>query len=92
MDARFRGRVNRIAVVLLAVFIWGAAGCSKLNQDNYDRLTMGMAYDEVISILGEADDCQSAIGMTSCFWGSEETYIQVKFVGKKVVFFDGHGL
>ena len=92
MDNKFRSRVARSVAILLVIGIWSVAGCSNVSQDNYDRLEIGMAYDDVISILGDADDCQSAVGMTSCFWGSEETYIQVRFMGKKVVFFDGGGL
>jgi hypothetical protein len=53
---------------------------------------MGMVYDEVISILGDPDDCSSALGMTNCLWGSDKKFIQVHFMAEKVVFFSAQGL
>jgi len=51
-----------------------------------------MNYDEVISLLGKADECGGAIGIKNCTWGDEEKYIKVSFAGDKVVVFFGHGL
>jgi hypothetical protein len=78
-------------IVLLAALLL-VAGCSKLTQENYDKITMGMNYDEVISILGEADECSGAVGVEKCTWGGGEKYIKVNFIGKKVVLFSSKGL
>jgi len=67
-------------------------GCNKLTTENYDHLIIGMNYDEVISLLGKADECGGAIGIKNCTWGDEEKYIKVSFAGDKVVVFFGHGL
>ncbi|MDJ0783183.1 MAG: DUF3862 domain-containing protein [Desulfosarcinaceae bacterium] len=79
-------RLLCIALLLLGV------GCSKLTKENYDKITMGMNYDEVIAILGEADECGGAVGVQNCSWGGEEKYIKINFVGKKVVLYSAKGL
>jgi len=40
----------------LAAIILIAFGCSKVNQDNYDNLSLGMDYEEVIKILGQPSE------------------------------------
>jgi len=75
-----------IAAVLLTI------GCSKLNTENYNRLRIGMNYDEVVSLLGKADQCDGAMGIKNCMWGNKKRNINVSFVGEKVVVFSGHGL
>ena len=85
----FRKPMFRIlsASLLLAIF-----GCNKLTTENYDQLKIGMNYDDVISLLGKADECGGAIGIKNCTWGDEEKYIKVSFAGNRVVVFFGHGL
>ena len=78
-------------IVLVAVLLL-ATGCSKLTKENYEKISMGMNYDEVISILGEADECSSTVGLEKCTWGGGEKYIKVNFIGKKVVLFSSEGL
>lgn len=73
--------------LLLEIF-----GCNKLTTENYDQLKIGMNYDEVISLLGKADECDGVIGIKNCTWGNEEKYIKVSFAGDKVLVFSGHGL
>jgi hypothetical protein len=78
-------------IVLVAVLLL-ATGCSKLTKENYEKISMGMNYDEVISILGDADECSGAVGVENCTWGGGEKYIKINFVGKKVVLFSSKGL
>jgi hypothetical protein len=68
------------------------AGCSKVTQENYDKISMGMNYDAVISILGDADECSGAMGIENCTWGGGDKQIKVNFVGKKVALFSAKGL
>jgi hypothetical protein len=86
-----RKRISCFIITLIAALLL-VVGCSKLTQDNYDKLTMGMNYDEVISILGDADECSDAVGVKNCTWGGAEKYIKVNFIGKKVVLFSSKGL
>ena len=70
------------AIVLLALL---AAGCSKLTQENYDKLKTGMNYDEVTSILGKPDDCSESLGVKKCTWGNEQKHININFVADKMM-------
>lgn len=79
-----------LSIILASLLL--AVGCSKLTKENYDKLKVGQGYEEVVGILGEADECSGAIGIKNCRWGGDKKYIKVKFVGNKVVLFSGQGL
>ena len=81
-----------IITLIAAAILLLVVGCSKLNKENYDKISMGMSYDEVISILGDADECSGAVGVENCTWGDQDTYIKINFVGKKAVLFSAKGL
>jgi hypothetical protein len=83
--------MKSVLLVLCAVLLV-CTGCSKLSRGNYDKLKMGMSYEEVTALLGKTSTCDSAMGAKSCTWGSEQKNISVKFVADKVVFFSSKGL
>ena len=85
---------RRIAIIVLVVLMAVAlvVGCSKINKDNYDKIEVGMTYDEVVAILGTPDEVTDAIGTKSCVWGKAPQTISIKFVGDKVVFHSAEGL
>lgn len=60
-------------------------GCSKLNRENYDRIKVGMDYQEIISIIGEPDTCDTVLAAKNCIWGDENKNITIKFIGDKVI-------
>ena len=60
-------------------------GCSKLNRENYDKIEVGMDYQEVVSIIGDPDKCDAAMGSKNCVWGNENKKITIKFIADKVV-------
>ncbi|MDD0845289.1 hypothetical protein [Pseudomonas sp. Gutcm_11s] len=68
------------------------AACGKINQENYSKLKAGMAKSEVESMLGSPTECSGAVGLTSCTWGDEKSFISVQFAGDKVMLFSGQGL
>jgi hypothetical protein len=78
-----------IAVLLCCVLL---AACSKVNQDNYSKLKSGMTKPEVEQLLGAPSECAGALGLTSCTWGDEKSFISVQYAGDKVVMFSGKGL
>ncbi|MWV12383.1 hypothetical protein F3I62_09780 [Pseudomonas sp. R-28-1W-6] len=80
----------RTLVVLSACVL--LAACSKVNQENYAKLKAGMPKAEVESLLGSPAECSGAIGITSCTWGDEKTFISVQYAGDKVMMFSGQGL
>ena len=80
-------------VVLLIVTVVLFTGCSKVNQENYAKIEIGMSYDDVVAILGEAAACESLIpGTQSCDWGKEGRVINLKFAADNVVFRSAKGL
>lgn len=79
-------------VVLLIVSLLAFWGCSKINQENYQKIEIGMSYDEVVAILGEPAACKSILGTQSCDWGQESRMISIKFAADNVVFRSAEGL
>ena len=79
-----------MAMLLIAACLVGCK--SRINQENYNRLELGMQYEVVVDLLGEPDNCDSALMANSCTWGNEKKYINVKFVDGQVVLFGSNGL
>ncbi len=84
---------KRIALVLLAVLLGGAIGCTKVTRENYDKIQSGMSLSEVEGILGKGTEkagMGGAIGNLSgsariVVWGGEEKSITITFANDKVV-------
>ncbi len=82
-----------IGVVLLVVSMLVIGGCSsKINQENYKKIKIGMSLEEVTAILGEPVQCESVLGAKNCDWGDEKRVINIKFVADNVVFRSAKGL
>ena len=84
--------IHKSLMVFLIAIILIAFGCSKVTQDNYDKLSVGMDHGEVIKILGEPNGCQSILNTKSCTWGDTSKRITLKLVANKVVFLSSEGL
>lgn len=76
----------------LAVTALLLAACSKLTVENYDKLKVGMRYEEVKQILGAPDKCSDVLTVKSCTWGNEQRFVQVNFVADQVVLFNSSNL
>lgn len=83
-----KGRI--IVVIILALLFF--SGCSKLNEENYNKIKIGMDYSEVLGIFGEAEKCTDSLMMKDCMWGSAEKYIKINFVADKVISASKNGL
>ena len=85
-----------VAASVLGALLLLLSACSKVTQENYDKLTMGMKYSEVTELLGEPDSCKELMQMKQCVWGDasneEGPSISVNFVGNNVVLFSSTGL
>ncbi|HEY6837898.1 MAG TPA: DUF3862 domain-containing protein [Geobacteraceae bacterium] len=77
--------IKRCLCLVALVILLG--GCSKLTKKNYDKLKMGMAYDEVVAILGKPDNCSGALVAKNCVWGDEHKNITVNFIGDRVILY-----
>lgn len=82
-------KVPITVIIFVSLFIFA---CSKVTQENYEKIKLGMAYEEVVNILGKAQECDSSIGITNCRWESNGKYIKIQFIADKVVFFSAKGL
>jgi hypothetical protein len=85
----FTMSLRSIALLSFCVLL---AACSKINQENYSKLSAGMPKAEVEALLGKATDCSGALGMSSCTWGDKNSFISVQYAGDKVLMFSGQGL
>ena len=79
-------------LVLLMTTLLFTAGCSKVTTENYNKLKMGMEYNDVTALLGSPDNCTESMGTKSCIWGDETKNIKINFVGDKTIIFSGTGL
>ena len=78
-----------LAVVAFCVVL---AACSKINQENYSKIKAGMNKAEVEQLLGTPTECSGALGMSSCTWGDEKSFISVQYAADKVLMYSGQGL
>jgi hypothetical protein len=68
------------------------AACSKINQENYSKISAGMSRVQIEQLLGTPTECSGALGMASCTWGDKQTFISVQYAADKVVLYSGQGL
>lgn len=80
------------AIIIIILLCLQLTGCSSLTQENYDKIKMGMSFQEVEKILGSAAACDSAMGMKSCTWGSNDKLVKIQFMADKVVIHTAKGL
>ena len=85
-----------IKLVMLAIFLFSVVtmvGCGRVNKENYDKIKIGMSYEEVIEILGEPHTCEEPVLKTkNCIWGSSDKQIKIKFVVDIVAWRSSKGL
>jgi hypothetical protein len=76
-----------LAVSFLFWFVMSACG-SKVNQDNFNKIQVGMTFEEVTGILGPSTESSSVqiggLSGTSAKWASKEGAIQIQFLNGKV--------
>ena len=77
---------------LVLTLLISVAGCSKLSMDNYQQLKTGMAYDEVVAIIGKPVSCEEALGTRKCIWGDDKSNIEAAFLADKALLFSHKGL
>lgn len=78
-------------IVLLSACLFLAA-CSKINQENYSKLKSGMTKTQVEQLLGAPTECSGALGMSSCTWGDEKSFISIQYAADQVLLYSGQGL
>ncbi len=76
--------MTRYGVLLIAVAAL-LAGCNKLSEANYDKLKVGMGYDEVVAIFGKPDSCSNTYVAKGCEWGDERKNVIIGFIEDEVI-------
>lgn len=82
----------KIRTVLAMGLMLVLLGCGQLTLENYNKITMGMSYDEVTQLIGKPDSCNDLMGVRSCQWGNEKRSVNVNFVSGKVMIFSSSNL
>ncbi|MHC4444956.1 MAG: DUF3862 domain-containing protein [Planctomycetota bacterium] len=91
---------NLIGAVLVGLILLAFAGCSKVTQENYDKINNGMTLDEVQKILGKGTEKSGISGAAGnvtgsakiLTWGTEEKGITITFANDKVILKTQKGL
>ena len=83
---------RRILWALTGIVFVSLLACSKVNKENYDRLKVGLGYQEVTALMGEPDACETLLNLKNCTWGKEPKTITIQFAADKVILFEGKGL
>lgn len=68
------------------------AACSKLDLEHYNQIKMGMTYQEISAIMGDASSCDEVMGARNCVWESGERMVKVAFMADKAIAFSHKGL
>lgn len=66
--------------------------CSKLTLENYNRITVGMSYDDVTTLIGPPEKCDDVMGVRNCLWSDGPRSVHVNFVADKALLFSSSNL
>jgi len=84
-------KLEMLAICMFSILT--IVGCDKVNKENYDKVKIGMSYEEVLGILGKPDTCQDPVLKTkTCIWGSSDKQIKIKFVVDTVAWRSSKGI
>jgi hypothetical protein len=78
-----------LAVIGLSLAL---VGCGSVNQESYDKLSVGMDYSEVTDVVGSPDSCKETLGTKRCVWGDDSKHIKISFIADKATLFSNKGL
>ena len=86
-----------VAMVVVTALIWFAASAcsiqpSKVTQENYDQLKMGMKLEQVLEIMGPPQQSYPKFGMKQFTWVDGERHIHAKFVAERAVYYSSKNL
>ncbi|MDH4204196.1 MAG: DUF3862 domain-containing protein [Desulfobacteraceae bacterium] len=88
--------IPMIKLVVLSICMFSVlsiVGCNKVSKENYDKIKIGMSYEEVVGVLGKPDTCEDPVLKTkSCMWGSSDKQIKIKFVADIVAWRSSEGI
>ena len=77
---------------LVAAIPFLVMACGHVTQENYEKLKVGMTYDEVVKVLGRPTQCSETIGIRSCHWGDDASNINANFVAGQAVLYESNNI
>ncbi len=84
------------AVILLLFILPLMIACSlepdRVTKENYDRLKLGMSYEQVSDILGLPADISTNFGLKQYTWVEKDRHIHAKFMGDSAVYYSSKNL
>ena len=87
-------RLGILLLIFAGTFL--LAGCAPqpgtVTLENYEKLTFGMSFDEVVKILGRPQQIHPFMGIRQCTWASGERHIHAKFMFNRAVYYSSKGL
>jgi len=87
-----RQRQTSMKLIIALSLILLLAACSRLSVENYDKLKVGMTYEEVKQLLGPPALCNDLLGVKHCRWGDEQRHVDVNFIGGQVLVFSAENI
>lgn len=83
---------KRYNFLLLTLSLFLLSCSSKVTQENYDKISIGMPVSQVESILGKGESGSEVdIGLFMMTWESGEKVIAITFINGKVNSKNQHG-
>jgi len=85
--------MSNLPPILLRVFVaiclcFFLLACSKVSQENFDKIKTNMTMQEVVAILGEPTSSESiniaGISGTSSVWKDQSAEIDIQFLNDRV--------
>ena len=85
--------IKLVAPLICILSMLTFVGCSKVTKENYDKIKIGMSFEEVVGVLGKPDTCEEPVmTMKSCMWASSDKQIEIKFAGDIVAWRSSKGI
>jgi len=66
--------------------------CNSLSVINYDKLKVGMSYEQVSDIIGKTESCNEQLGTRTCVWGDDVKQVKIVFIANRATLFSHKGL
>lgn len=81
--------MKKVILAIAMFVIMLTLGCSRVTQENFNKITTEMSSKEVIAILGEPNHSEgvnfAGISGTTSTWENKDSEIDVQFLNDKVI-------
>jgi len=85
--AMFKAAVWCLVLAALAVFSACSMKPSKVTQENYDQLKIGMKLEQVVAIMGPPKHSSPKFGIEQFTWADGDRHIHAKFAAGRAVYY-----